>query len=160
MSLEADFGVSLVASLNGLASRIGEFCDRMDREVQFRQAATQAFRSVPFIINVPLVAGASTINPSVIGPDIGYYWSIRKLAAVGFTAGTVNTYVDAVNGEPIVPFPQAGVATFGKMEQLINPNSSVAVSATGITGTVQIWGKADQFEAWLLPWYGGAQRDG
>lgn len=152
--------LSIGASLNGLAMAVTGLCDRMDREIRFRQRAAEAFRQVPFIINVPLVAGAATLNPTTVGPDIGYYWSIRKLAAVGFTAGTVNTYVDNINGEPIVPFPVAAVNTFGKAEQLIHPNSSIAITATGITGTVQLWGKADQFEQWLFPWYAGAQRDG
>jgi hypothetical protein len=78
---------------------------------------------------------------------------------VNFTAGSVNTYVDNTAGEPICPFPAAAVNTFGKGEQLMNPMSRIAVVATGITGTVQIWGAADQFETWLLPWYMGAQRD-
>lgn len=160
MTAEADFGVSLVASLNGLADRVGGLCDRLDHEARFRQAAAQAFRQVPFIINVTLTAGAGNLNPSPFGPDTGYYWSIRKLSAVGFTAGSVNTYVDNIGGEPIVPYPVSAVNTFGKGEQLIHPGSSIAVNATGITGTVQLWGQADQFETWLLPWYLGAQRDG
>lgn len=163
MTVEADagFSLNLIASLNGLTAALGEFNGRLGREADLRQRAAQAFRQVPFIINVPLTAGAATINPVAnSGPDVGYYWSIRKLAAVSFTAGTVNTYIDNTGGEPIVPFPQAGVFTFGKMEQLLNPGSNIAVVAAGITGTVQIWGKADQFESWLLPWYAGAQRDG
>lgn len=150
--LDLSVFAQLAASINGLAAR-------MDREAQQRQRAAQAMRQVPFILNVPLVAGAATINPSPAGPDTGYYWSIRKIAAVGFTAGTVNTYVDNTGGEPIVPFPQAGVVTFGGGDQLLHPNSNIAIVASGITGTVQIWGKADQFESWLLPWYLGAQRD-
>jgi hypothetical protein len=157
---EGSAGLSIVASLNGLSKAIDGWCGRMDREQAFRARANEAFRQVPFIINVPLVAGAATLNPASAGPDTGYYWSIRKLAAVSFTAGSVNTYIDNVLGEPIVPFPQAAVNTFGKGQQIIPPGSNIAVSATGITGTVQIWGRADQFETWLLPWYLGAQRDG
>lgn len=157
--LDADLTVSLTAALGGLTSAIGGFCTRMDRETARRVRASEAFRQVPFIINVPLTAGAATLNPSPVGPELGYYWSIRKLAAVNFTAGTVNTYIDNTGGEPIVPFPVAAVNTFGKGEQLVHPSSNIAVVAAGITGTVQIWGKADQFEAWLLPWYIGTQRD-
>jgi hypothetical protein len=156
--IELDGGVSLQASLNGLTAAIGGMCQRMDREAAFRQRANEAFRQVPFIINVPLVAGAATINPSQAGPDAGFYWSIRKLSAVGFTAGTVNTYVDNTGGEPIVPFTVSAVNTFGKGEQLMHANSNIAIVATGITGTVQIWGQADQFEQWLLPWYLGTVR--
>jgi hypothetical protein len=157
--LSADLAAQLCVSLDGLAVKIGGLSDRYDRSTQQRARAAQVIRQVPFILNVPLVAGAATINPSTVGPDIGYYWSIRKLAAVNFTAGTVNTYIDNTGGEPIVPFPVAAVNTFGKMEQFLNPGSAIAIVATGITGTVQIWGKADQFEAWALPWYMGTYSD-
>ncbi len=155
---EVDGGLSLQASMNGLTAAIGGMCSRMDREAQFRQRASEAFRQVPFIINVPLVAGAATLNAAQAGPPAGYYWSIRKVSAVGFTAGTVSLYVDNTGGEPIVPFTVSAVNTFGKGEQLLHPNSSIAVAASGITGTVQIWGQADQFEQWLLPWYMGTVR--
>jgi hypothetical protein len=156
--IELDGGVSLQASLNGLTAAVSDMCQRLDREWQFRQRANDAFRVVPFIINVPLVSGAATLNPTQAGPDAGYYWSIRKLSAVGFTAGTVDTYVDNTGGEPIVPFTVSAVNTFGKGEQLLHPNSNIAVVASGITGTVQLWGQADQFESWLLPWYAGTVR--
>lgn len=157
--LDADLTVSLSAALGGLTAAVGGLCTRMDREAAHRQRASEAIRQALFIINVPLVGGAATLNPSDAGPNLGFYWSIRKLAAVNFTAGTVNTYIDNTGGEPIVPFPVAAVNTFGRGEQLVHPSSNIAVVATGITGTVQIWGKADQFESWLLPWYLGAQRD-
>jgi hypothetical protein len=156
--IELQGGVSLQASLDGLTAAVSGMCGRMDREFQFRQRANDAFRVVPFIINVPLTAGAATINPTQSGPDAGFYWSIRKMSAVGFTAGTVSTYVDNTGGEPIVPFTVSAVNTFGKGEQLLHPNSNIAVEAAGITGTVQIWGQADQFESWLLPWYMGTVR--
>jgi hypothetical protein len=159
VTAEADLSVSLAASLGGLAASVGGLCSRMDREVALRQRAAQAFRQVPIVINVPLVAGAANLNPTTVGPDVGFYWSVRKLSAVGFSAGSVSLYVDNTGGEPIVPFTQAAVNTFGKGEQLLHPNSSIAVLAAGITGTVQIWGQADQFESWLLPWYMGAIRD-
>ena len=161
--LDAEFGVSLAASLDGLAARVGGLCDRLDREALFRARANESYRQVPIVINIPLTAGATTAmqaNPSSHGPPTGYYWSIRKLAAVSFTAGSVNTYIDNTAGEPLVPFPAAAVNTFGKGEMMMHPGSRIAVSATGITGLVQIWGQADQFETWLLPWYIGAQRDG
>jgi hypothetical protein len=157
--LSADLAVQLCASLDGLAARVGGLSDRYDQRLRQQGRAAQVIRQVPFIINVPIVGGAGLLNPSPAGPDIGYYWSIRKLSAVGFTAGTVNTYIDNTGGEPIVPFPVTAVNTFGKMEQLLNPGSAVAVVAAGITGTVQLWGRADQFEVWALPWYMGTYSD-
>lgn len=161
MTIDASFGVELAATLGRLADHIGGLRASMDRDAAFIQRANQAYVQVPFIINTTLTAGAVTLNPvpNGPGPDVGYYWSIRKLAAVGFTAGTVNLYADNTGGEPIVPFPTSGVFTFGKGEQVLNPGSTIALVAAGITGTVQVWGKADQVESWLWPWYIGAQRD-
>lgn len=138
-----------------LAASLGAVAEALNRENAHRQRMLQVIRQVPFIINVPLTAGAATLNPTSYGPDVGYYWSIKKIAAVNFTAGTVNTYIDNTGGEPIVPFTQAGVASFGKGQQLMHPGSNIAVVAAGITGTVQIWGKADMFESWYLPYYLG-----
>ena len=62
-----------------------------------------------------------------------------------------------INGEPVAPFPQEGVFTFGKGELLIHPGSQLIFSAlaSGITGTIQIYGAADMFESWYLPYYIG-----
>jgi hypothetical protein len=157
--LDMEGGVSFAAALGGLTAAVNGMCARMDQETQLRTRAAAAFRQAPFVISVPLVSGAASVNASPIGPPVGSYWSIRRMSAVGFTVGTVSTYVDNVNGEPLCPFPVAAINTYGKGEMLLHPNSRIAYTATGITGTVQIWGEADQFESWLLPWYMGAQRD-
>lgn len=161
MTAEIDAGLSFTASLDGLTRAIGGLCDRMDRENRMKQLANQAFRQAPIVINVPLTTGAANLNPTTIGPDIGYYWSIRRLAATGFTAGTVTVFIDNTAGEPIATFPAPAsavpvISTWGKGMQLLHPGSSLAILATGITGTVQLWGQADQFENWLTPWYFGA----
>ena len=159
MTAEADLNVSLAASLDGLAQAVNGLHNGISKANRLRQRAAEQFRQVPFIINVPLSSGAATINASDAGPNLGFYWSVRKFAAVGFSAGTVNTYIDNTGGEPLVFFAAAGVQTFGKGHLLIHPNSNIAIAAASITGTVQLWGTADQFEHWMLPWYMGAWRD-
>jgi len=166
VTIDASADLSLVASLNGLAAGVGGLCQRMDREHALRQRAAQSFRQVPLVkgINVNGTSTISHVEPH--GPPAGFYWSIRRLTAYGYTAGTVTVFKDSpdgVNGEPLVAFPEAAVYTFGKGEMLLNPNTTLVLSWSGITTVsgnfISIWGAADQFETWLLPWYMGAQRD-
>ena len=162
--IDASASVSLAASLNGLAAVVGGLCQRMDREVQHRQQANQAFRQVSIGKGMAITAGAGSVHLEPHGPPPGYFWSIRRLTAYNYSAGTVTAFVDSTAGEPLVAFPASAVFTFGKGEMLIHPSSSILVTGTSITPVtgsyVYLWGSADQFESWLLPWYMGAQRDG
>ncbi|HWM96735.1 MAG TPA: hypothetical protein VNO54_06725 [Streptosporangiaceae bacterium] len=112
---------------------------------------------------IPLVAGAGTlVQVENFGPKAGFMWSIRRLTASGFTAGSVTAWKNGtaiagtiVGGEPLVPFASAGVNTSGRGDVLLDQNDYLTFSATGITGLVQINGAADNFERWLLPDYLG-----
>lgn len=163
MEIDASVAGSLTASLDTLTGRIGGLCDRLDRqarhELEVRQSANQWFRQVQFAGAITLTAGAGTLQDfQRFGCPQGYYWSVRRLTAQGFTAGTVTAYRDSTTGEPLMPFPVAAVNTIGKGEMVLAPMSQLVFGATGITGTVTVWGAADQFEQWLLPWYMGADR--
>jgi len=82
MSVDADLSLSLSAALGGLSAQVGGMCDRMDRDNRFRDRVAQASRVVPFVMNVPIVSSAGSLSPAPnCGPDVGYYWSIRRLAA-------------------------------------------------------------------------------
>lgn len=148
--LEVSASASLTAALGGLTSE-------MRAERQWRQKMSQVLRQVPLAVpGMQLSAGAGTVDVAqALGPPQGYYWSIRRLTATGFTAGTVTAYIDSANGEPVAPFPQTGVFTFGRGEILLHPMSRLVIAATGITGTVQVYGAADAFEDWYLPYYLG-----
>jgi hypothetical protein len=162
---DLDLEVSLRAGLGSLVQGIGLMNDKLEREWRFRQKAAQATRQIPFVINLPIASSAGNFNPvpGSLGPDIGYYWSIRRLSATGFTAGQVNLYIDSVNGEPLWTFTGSAVGIYvqnwGKGHQMVHPGSTLAISATGITGgPVVVYGSADQFESWLLPFYMGSVR--
>ena len=163
MTVEADAsaGVSLVASLTGLSRSIDGWCQRMDAAERFKRRAADALRQVPFAGAITLSGGAGTLQDYArFGVPNGYYCSVRRLTAQGFTAGTVTAYIDGTSGEPVMPFSVAAVNTIGKGELLVHPLSQLVFGATGITGTVTIWGAADVFETWLLPFYIGAEYDG
>ena len=151
--LEIDFSARIAASLDGVTAAL-------DRESRWRQRCAQAIVQVPFAGAVTITAGAGT---STHGRDkeqakTGSIWSIRRLTANGWTAGSVTAYRNDVNGEPVMPFPVPAVNTIGRGELLLMPGDALAWSATGVTaaaGYVQYWGVADCFEAWYLPFYIG-----
>jgi len=101
-------------------------------------------------------AGSGTITqPATLGPPTGSYWSVRRLAVSGFSAGTVTFYVNDPAGEIAAVFAAAGVQTFNRGGVLIHPQDYlVAVGAT-ITGNVTVIGAADQFPDWYLSEYLG-----
>jgi hypothetical protein len=112
-------------------------------------------RQVPLFMPVPLSSGAGTFTGliGVQGPPAGWYWSIRRLTAQGYTAGAVNICENSANGEVLVPFAQAGTFTFGRGEILLNPQSYLVVVASGINFNVTVFGKADAVPDWHLTRY-------
>jgi hypothetical protein len=120
---------------------------------------------------IPVTAGAGVLQPTdSSGPMTGQYWSIRRLVASGYSAGSVAVYRNAVitgtgaaaaaAGEILFTFPQAGAYTFGRGEMLLSPDDFLVFVATGITlitgqSGVSILGAADCLAAWLLPEYIG-----
>lgn len=137
-----------------LGVQLGRVADALEAAEQYRVKRRGALQQVP--IFSPVLSASGTIDaPDALMCKTGYHWGIRRLAAVGFTAGTVTVYNSAANGEVIVPFTAAGVATFGRGEVLLQPGDRLVAVASGITGTVQLTGRADCFETWYLPEYIG-----
>jgi len=119
---------------------------------------------VPIVApQMSLTGGAGSLQlADLLSPKAGFMWSVRRLVGSLFTAGTVTVYKNgavvggtAIGGEPLFTFPSAGTYTFGRGEILLDQNDQLVISATGITGSVQINGSADCFERWLLPAYLG-----
>lgn len=148
-----------------IAVALGRLCDRLDRQDMARRArASEAYRQAEFSGTITLTAGAGTLQDfNRFGSPQGYTWSIRRLTAAGFTGGTLTAYKDSASGEPLAIFTGATTILpqyFGKGDILIKPMSQIVWSAASITGTVQVWGVADQVESWLLPSYIGGYNSG
>lgn len=138
----------------GLAAQLGRVADALERAEAFRVKCAGALQQVPLFS--PVLAGSGTIDsPDALMAKTGYHWSIRRLSAVGFTAGTVTVYNSAAGGEVLFPFAQAGTATFGRGEMLLQPGDRLVAVCAGIAGSVQLTGRADCFETWYLPHYIG-----
>jgi hypothetical protein len=160
MSAELDFGLSAQASIGQLAAAVNGLTRRMELSPVAR--VNESFRRIEFGGSVTLAAGAGTLQDfNRFGCPAGYYWSIRRLTVSGFTAGQVTVYRDSATGEPLWTLlaPASGsitVETFGKGHIILKSMSQLIWSAASITGTVTVWGAADQFYAGDLPWYMGA----
>lgn len=156
-------GVLEIAARIGATGRAAVEAEGSNRRARIAQYLFQ----VPLSCIVTITAGAGAAQfPDTMGPGAGYYWNIRRLSVQGFTAGSVIVYKNAppvggvVVGTPevFVPFPQAGTATLGRGEGLLNPTDALTISGTGITvatgyAGLQVNGVADCFPAWLLPDY-------
>lgn len=147
---ELELTAQLCASLDGLTAQL-------QRQETERQRAAQCVRQLPLATGqMKLSGGAGTIDdPAQLRANTGYMWSVRRLTLSGFTAGTAVVYLNGIGGEPVAPYAEAGMFTFGRGELLLHPGDRLVVAATGITGSVQLNGAADCFEQWYLPYYIG-----
>jgi hypothetical protein len=149
---------AMISAFASLRRSVDAMNASMAREAAWRDRQRRAIRQVPIQPQqIPLTGGAGTLDvpDAYMLAKTGYTASIRRLACWGFTAGTVNIYLEAAAGELCIPFAQAGVATFGRGEQLMAPGERIVFVASGITGYVQIGGKYDLFESWYEPYYIG-----
>jgi hypothetical protein len=164
----ADADTSTGLMLGGdIAVQLGRIADGMDQAARRRQKMAEAIRQIPIAPpQIPITAGSGALQMAdLLMPKTGFNWSLRRLVAFGFSAGTVTVYKNAtiaggvaVAGEILVTFPSAGTDTFGRGEMLLMEQDQLVFAATGITLSagfpgVQINGAADCFEAWLLPDY-------
>ena len=167
--LAMSFALVGVAALEAKFSKPGQ--DFEDGQWHGAPQSYMREHQVPIVCPqlIPVSGAAVGLTNDQMGPMTGWYWSIRRLEANGFTAGTVAVYKNAVQtgfganaaltGELLFTFPQAGTYTFGRREMLLNPDDNIslvctgATLAAGITG-ITVGGAADQFPTWYLPHYG------
>lgn len=107
------------------------------------------------VVQTPIIAQASangTIdNPSQLSPNVNRCWSIRRLSARGFTAGTVDIFLNEM--DYCATFSAAGVQYFARGVILLQPTDRLTLSVTGLTGSVILSGVADNFEVAFLSEY-------
>jgi len=151
--LRAQAAASLEVTLGALADGLNALVD--DKRSRPQQL-WNAVRPVPILAGqVPLTAGAGTLDvPDRYGPMDGYWWDVRRLSAWGFTAGTVNVYLNDPSGlgELLASFSQAGQYTWSG-QVLLSPQDRFVVIASGITGIVSVAGQAIEVSAQALPDY-------
>lgn len=148
----AGLAASLDITLGKLAGKIDDYLSRQPRPGEM----WQYLRPVPILPgSIPLAAGAGTLDaPGLLGPRDGFWWDVRRLSAWGFTAGTVNVYLnDATgSGELVAAYTSAGQFTWSA-HLLLGPLDRLVAVASGITGTVTLAGQAIEVSAQKLPDY-------
>jgi len=164
MTEQSGFGI-----FAGVAATIGQrVADKYGgTHDEQRRKHFETIKQIPIgMINIPISAGAGVFQMNdLLMPKAGYMWSIRRLTASGFTAGTVTAFKGGAivggaytgGGDPF-PFSVAGTATIGRGELLLDQGDALVFVATGITLAanqpgVLISGAADCFERWYLPFY-------
>lgn len=158
--------LAIGAAFTAIAGKIGGM-NADDRKMCLASELYQtpiAPQQIPIGSNTGGVLAPSDLT----GPMTGQYWSVRRLVAYGYSAGTVTVYRNATItgtgssaaavGEQLFTFPQAGTYTFGRGEILLRPDDFLVLVATGVTltsgqGGITIYGDADCFSSWLLPDY-------
>ena len=158
------FDLGVFAAIGASLGKVAAMME--DRELK-RRRLFEGMHQVPIGPQlIPITTGAGNLNLiEMFGPKAGFMWSVRRLTMSGYSAGTVIAYKNGtitggvlLGGEPVAPFPAAGVLTFGRGELLLDQQDVLLFAATGITLNagapgIQVNGAADNFERWLLPEY-------
>lgn len=136
------------------ASReLAELNRKLDREHEFRERRATAIWKKK--INGLIVPASGVLTGDIaMKPEPECMLGIRWLTVSGFTSGNVTISADNLC-PPIVQTSTPGTFTFGKGDIILETGEGLWVTVTGITGSVQLWGKNDELENWYLPWYLG-----
>jgi hypothetical protein len=131
--------------------------DQTARRLRLMGELHQVPLNPPVLVPVGSTSGTLQLA-DLLSPKTGFHWSLRRLSAWGFTAGTVTVFKNANGGEIVFVFPSAGTYTFGRGEILLEPNAQLVFSASGVTLAansvgLQVGGAADCMPSWLLPDY-------
>lgn len=101
---------------------------------------------------IAALSGSGTYDqPDMLGPKDPYWWDLRRFAAWGFTAGTVNLYKNGTANQ-LGSLAAPGNITWS-LQELMGPRDRLVVVATGITGNVQFEIRAIEIESAWLPEY-------
>lgn len=147
LSIFADIGASL-----------GRLTGVLERRERMEQGLWSSIHTVPVLGSIAIAAGAgTTYGQNTLGPNDGYWWDLLAISAWGFSAGTVDVYLNSPNGEQIGGFTQAGVLTL-KGTRPLAPRDTLVYVASGITlasgfGAVQLGGSAVEVDARYWPVY-------
>lgn len=151
----SDGGMDFGGLLADLTVAVGSLRERMSADVK-PTIPWNACRPVPVAIGqpIPITAGAGTlgVTQDIFGPNDPYWWDVRRLAAWGFTAGTITAYLNQVGGEQLAVWTTPGEFTYSA-QKLLAPRDGIVWSASGISGTPQVGGQAIEVETAWLPAY-------
>lgn len=125
---------------------------KMDRYNEWRIKHGEAVFQQPV---TGQLSGNGTLDngPPQMGPPREHCWSIRWLSITGFSAGSVALQINGMEPYYTVTPTVNGWNKMGRGELLLQPGDRITLTATGITGSVLLMGRADTFPYWHLPKY-------
>jgi hypothetical protein len=146
-------GTDLTGALAELVVAIGSFGQAQKQAAGRPRVPWESCHPVGPIGGINLITGGGTVNlPDLTGPHDPYWWDLRRFAAWGFTAGTVNLFKNDVNGSQLGSLAAPGNITWSAQE-LLGPRDHLIIVAAGITGTVEWEIRAVEVESRWLPEY-------
>ena len=158
MTADTDTGISaqLGAGIELMLGRVADTLDRLDRREQQLQQWWQDLHPAPILTQALTGSPAAGATIDVIDRTQvkdSYWWDVRRLSCWGFTAGSVNVFLNDPNGEQIASFPQAGQWSWGGQLLMAPRDRLVAVVASNITGSVFFAGQVIEVASTILPQY-------
>lgn len=128
---------------------------KLDRYHEWRMKHGECVFQQPVIGQVPIVGGAGSLDNGApqMAPPREHCWSIRWLSITGFSAGTVTLQINGLETYYTVTPTVNAWQKMGRGELLLQPGDRITLAATGITGAVQMFGRADTFPYWHLAKY-------
>jgi hypothetical protein len=108
------------------------------------------------------LGGATTLTGGVLGPEVGYWWSVTRLAVrVEGQPAAFSVYLNNADGGHLVRDVNGaanGYATFGQYELLFSGSDALIIQAStvGESGLVTVSGAAIELPTTLLwKWLAG-----
>jgi hypothetical protein len=153
--MTADIDAARAGAVASLEVTIGRLIDRITRSDERDAQLWQHVHPVPILANALMGVATGTIDqPERLGPKDPFWWDVRRLSVWGFTAGTVQVFLNDASGlgELLASFPQAGQFTWSG-QLFLGPRDRLVITATGITGNVFIAGQAIEVASTILPQY-------
>lgn len=141
-----------------IGAKLGRVADSLERRERVEQGLWSSIHTVPILGSITIATGAgTTYGQNTLGPNDGYWWDVLCLSAWGFSAGTVDVYLNDPNGEKIGSFTSAGILTY-KGTRPLAPRDHLVYVASGITlasgyGAVQLGGAAVEVDSQYWPVY-------
>lgn len=135
-------GLEAEASLSIQIGRLAGAIERQ-RQADGQRLIDRSHAIFPWELNPISAPGNGTIDqPSLLSPNDGYMWDLRRLTAASFTAGTVTVSRQGagVDATILFVFTSAGSWFPGSGNVMLNGNDRLVFAAAGIVGTVTISG--------------------
>jgi hypothetical protein len=153
-------GIGAEIDLGFVSAQVGMLGNKVDRLETWWEHHSDIVYQTPLVAQITGTSGGLNPNDgassgnSNLQPDLGTCWSVRRLTLIGYTAGVVTAYINAIEPVAIWTFGTSAPFTYyTKGALLLQPGDRLTLGAAGVTGTAQLFGVSDTFPYWYLRRY-------